>query len=58
MQLVAALSAVKGVRSLQGKDVSSVRQYIESSLVNLMLRDPVPLLRQHVLPALHTYHAK
>lgn len=43
---------------LQGRDVSSVRQYMESITVNLMLREPVKLVQQHVLPALRTYHAK
>ena len=43
---------------VQGKDVSSVRQYIESTIVNLMLRDPVMLMQQQVLPCLHAYHAK
>ena len=43
---------------VQGRDVSSVRQYMESITVNLMLREPVKLVQQHVLPALRTYHAK
>ena len=43
---------------VQGKDVSSVRQYIESILVNLMLQDPVKHMQQHVLPSLRTYHAR
>ena len=44
--------------SLQGKDVASVRQYIESILVNLVLREPVALMHKHVLPSLLAYHAK
>ena len=43
---------------MQGKDVSSVRQYMESILVNLALRDPVVLVHQYVLPSLQAYHAK
>ena len=44
--------------AVQGRDVSSVRQYIESMLVNLMLQDPVRHMQQHVLPSLRTYHAR
>ncbi|KAL3143716.1 hypothetical protein ABBQ32_003554 [Trebouxia sp. C0010 RCD-2024] len=43
---------------LQGKDVASVRQYIESIVVNLVLREPVALMHKHVLPSLLAYHAK
>ena len=43
---------------MQGQDVSSVRQYMESVIVNLMLRDPVRLMQQHALPALQAYHLK
>ncbi|KAL0020919.1 hypothetical protein WJX77_011015 [Trebouxia sp. C0004] len=43
---------------LQGKDVSSVRQYIESIVVNLMLQCPVQSMEQYVVPSLQTYHAK
>lgn len=43
---------------VQGKDVASVRQYAESIIVNLVLREPVMLMHKHVLPSLLTYHAK
>ncbi|DBA85457.1 TPA: hypothetical protein ACH3X2_000409 [Trebouxia sp. C0005] len=43
---------------LQGKDVSSVRQYIESIMVNLMLQKPVQSMEQCVVPSLQTYDAK
>ena len=43
---------------VQGRDVASVRQYAESIIVNLVLRDPVVLMHKHVLPSLLTYHAK
>jgi len=46
------------VVGLQGKDVSSVRQYIESIVVNLMLQNPVQSMQQYVVPSLQTYHAK
>lgn len=43
---------------VQGKDVASVRQYAESIIVNLVVREPVVLMHKHVLPSLLTYHAK
>lgn len=43
---------------VQGKDVASVKQYTESIIVNLVLREPVMLMHKHVLPSLLTYHAR
>ena len=43
---------------VQGKDVFSVQQYMESIAVNLILRDPAALMQQYVLPTLQTYNAK
>ena len=58
MQDTDMILMLHGACDMQGKDVSGVKQYMESSLVHLMLRDPVAVMHQHVLPALQTYHAK
>lgn len=44
--------------ALQSKEVSSVRQYMESILVNLALRRPGQFMQARLLPALQTYHEK
>ena len=43
---------------VQGKDVFSVQQYMESIAVNLILREPVHLMQQYLLPTLQAYAAK
>ena len=57
-KLAASNQVSQGGVGLQGKDVSSVRQYIESIVVNLMLQNPLQSMEQYVVPSLQTYHAK